>query len=980
MVIDTCYSEFDTILEVYNALTPAGDPVCPNNLGAPLICSNNNVCGSGDQLTLPVNAGNSFLIRVSGVGGATGSFRLSLSGPQCINDVCTSATVIEDGTHLGTLDGAAYDTGGENCSNGIDDNFDGLIDCADPVCSTNSACGGADLCGQSDNTPDVFYSYTATCNGIFFANTCGSNDLHGQDSGLDSVLSIHNGCPADSSTLLPSLSCNDDSFGNFSCSGLDLGAQRDSFVATPIQAGDTFIIRVSHWGGPSGFPDQFILNVGVIPENDDCADAIDVSSGGSFTGDTRCATADGLTNCAPTDKDVWYQFTASCNGTLQVDTCGSNDLGGTDNGTDTVLSLHDSCPGTDLNTLECNDDYLVSDNTTICNGIDQGDRRDSYVSRELITGETVIIRVSNYSGAAPNNGPGVFNLNVNFVEDFAPPHSLRNGDFSASGDHWCFDNQNSSGFRLFENGAAQVFSADADEGIIFSHNFQRFTTFDVVSHRVSFDWFWFPSGANDDQPRWDLIDADTGLSVVDGPHVLSTFPTQDAGSVNMPFSGSGPFSGDYILQCGAYTQNGLGGPGVAAFDNFEINCDLPPGPLTNGDFSDSTGEPWCFTDRTENGSVDFSSGAAAVTAGDDGEGASSFISQLINLPAGILELNFDWSLSSPGNDSDLAFYQLLDPNGDLVNGNPFLSGTDGESATESLIFDSPGGNYRLNMGTLSPNDLGEPGETTFDNVSFNPATCEGVTDLVCTESAVAMQLDWTNNDTYSEIQIFSDLDGLIGTVAGDQTTFFDNFPAPEPTTYWVVGVCGPLEAPPSNTCGTSECPRVEPLSCTVSNSQVTLTWSNPVNYTAIRIQFGTLVIETLIGSATQYVSDPLPDGTWSFCVVGLCGSTEADATCCDVIIGEPEPEFIRGDCNQDGSIDIGDVIGYLTHLFGGAPLPGSCEDACDSNDDGQLNIGDGIYVLTFLFSSGDSPPPPYPGCGPDPTPDALDCVDYPNCP
>ena len=90
----------------------------------------------------------------------------------------------------------------------------------------------------------------------------------------------------------------------------------------------------------------------------------------------------------------------------------------------------------------------------------------------------------------------------------------------------------------------------------------------------------------------------------------------------------------------------------------------------------------------------------------------------------------------------------------------------------------------------------------------------------------------------------------------------------------------------------------------------------------------------------------------------------------DVIFGDP-PEFIRGDGNIDGSVDIGDAVFGLNYLFGG--LASFCDDALDTNDDGNIDIGDPIAVLGLLFSGAAPPPAPFPGCGQDPTSDSLDC-------
>lgn len=93
--------------------------------------------------------------------------------------------------------------------------------------------------------------------------------------------------------------------------------------------------------------------------------------------------------------------------------------------------------------------------------------------------------------------------------------------------------------------------------------------------------------------------------------------------------------------------------------------------------------------------------------------------------------------------------------------------------------------------------------------------------------------------------------------------------------------------------------------------------------------------------------------------------------------------FRRGDCNNDGGINIADAIYLLGALFPGPMGPNviNCEDACDANDDGGRNIADAIALLASLFGS----PPvmlPAPGsvCGADPTTmDVFGCA-MPTCP
>jgi hypothetical protein len=97
----------------------------------------------------------------------------------------------------------------------------------------------------------------------------------------------------------------------------------------------------------------------------------------------------------------------------------------------------------------------------------------------------------------------------------------------------------------------------------------------------------------------------------------------------------------------------------------------------------------------------------------------------------------------------------------------------------------------------------------------------------------------------------------------------------------------------------------------------------------------------------------------------------------------PAPiEFVRGDCNTDGSNNIADAVTVLNVLFP-SPTPPTmgCVDACDGNDDGAIDIADAIALLSSLFGLPAIPLPAPTSCGPDPTTaETLECSIYPNCP
>jgi hypothetical protein len=85
----------------------------------------------------------------------------------------------------------------------------------------------------------------------------------------------------------------------------------------------------------------------------------------------------------------------------------------------------------------------------------------------------------------------------------------------------------------------------------------------------------------------------------------------------------------------------------------------------------------------------------------------------------------------------------------------------------------------------------------------------------------------------------------------------------------------------------------------------------------------------------------------------------------------PAPQFLRGDGNGDGLLDISDGFVVLAYLF--RSLPVDCEDALDADNTESLNTTDAVYVLNYIFALGPALPPPFPQAGPDPAGTALGC-------
>ncbi len=84
--------------------------------------------------------------------------------------------------------------------------------------------------------------------------------------------------------------------------------------------------------------------------------------------------------------------------------------------------------------------------------------------------------------------------------------------------------------------------------------------------------------------------------------------------------------------------------------------------------------------------------------------------------------------------------------------------------------------------------------------------------------------------------------------------------------------------------------------------------------------------------------------------------------------------FIRGDCNDDGIVNIADPVWTLNELFLSGPTS-VCPAACDSNSDGMVDATDASYTLNYRFMDGPPPAAPFPDCGPD---GGVDCAS--SCP
>ena len=72
--------------------------------------------------------------------------------------------------------------------------------------------------------------------------------------------------------------------------------------------------------------------------------------------------------------------------------------------------------------------------------------------------------------------------------------------------------------------------------------------------------------------------------------------------------------------------------------------------------------------------------------------------------------------------------------------------------------------------------------------------------------------------------------------------------------------------------------------------------------------------------------------------------------------------WIRGELNNDGTIDLSDAVTLLIYLFNNGPTPDPIGRG-DINDDGGVDVADVIYLVEYLFAAGGPPPAPFPNPG-----------------
>lgn len=359
-------ASYDTLLEVYTDCVSSG--------GARIVC-NDDVCGLRSSVSFPTAAGVSYKIRVSGFNGNVGQ-----------------------GTLGWQLLPSAFLNGTDDCGSGQPITGSGSLFTGN-LFATNTP---SDLPGGAcfATSPDRWFTYTAAATGDTTFGFCGAQRGCGS---YDTILAAYTFCGG------TQITCNDDTCGLLST------------ITVPMVVGNTYKIRLAGFNNTTG---TAVLGwrAPTAPANNDCAAATSVGNG-TFNFTTIGATNDFVGTCGSSgaSPDVWFRYTASCNGTARVTTC---DL----SGADTVLEALTSCGGS---VITCLDDFCGLQTT---------------ITFPASAGQQYLVRVAGFSNRTGSgqvrfscsppcpcdwNNSGTLNSQDFF--DFINPFFAGNADFNGSG-------------------------------------------------------------------------------------------------------------------------------------------------------------------------------------------------------------------------------------------------------------------------------------------------------------------------------------------------------------------------------------------------------------------------------------------------------------------------------------------------------------------------------------------------------------------
>lgn len=197
--IRLCGSSFDTKMAVYAGLA------CPTAESAIACNDDSNLCSPGflqSALSMPMVAGQDYLIRVGGYGVEAGLGTLTIEGAICpSNDDCVNQVPVGDGQTFFDTRGATTDGPNEPA-----------------VC---------DFFNFTQVAQDIWFCYEATCSGVVTVDLCGSL--------YDTKVAAYDGCSCP--TIPSAIACNDDA------------CNLQSRVMFSAAQGSSYLLRIGGYQG-----------------------------------------------------------------------------------------------------------------------------------------------------------------------------------------------------------------------------------------------------------------------------------------------------------------------------------------------------------------------------------------------------------------------------------------------------------------------------------------------------------------------------------------------------------------------------------------------------------------------------------------------------------------------------------------------------------------------------------------------------------
>ena len=207
---------------------------------------------------------------------------------------------------------------------------------------------------------DLFYAWTPNFTGTARVSTCGLTSL-------DTTLTALSGCGGFE------LACNDDACG------------LQSRIEFPVTSGVPVIIRVASWSSSTRGSGSFSVEEVAPATNDLCSNATAVGEG-SFAFDNSGAGGEIPSACGfggdPGGADIFFRYTASFTGLVEINTCGSS--------LDSQIDVASDCSFSSV--IACNDDSC---------GLQ------SRVIFDVTAGTEYLVRVAGWGG---ETGPGTLNI------------------------------------------------------------------------------------------------------------------------------------------------------------------------------------------------------------------------------------------------------------------------------------------------------------------------------------------------------------------------------------------------------------------------------------------------------------------------------------------------------------------------------------------------------------------------------------------